>query len=277
MYQKTVLFSIGRIVVLVGIVLWSVFPVFFMVLASFKSPTDVFRFPPSFVFRPTFSNYRVLLREYPQFFSGLWNSGIVSLGAAALTVLVALPAGYALSRYNNRFLSGSAFFMLIVRIYPPIVLTVPLFPVVALLGLTDSRLILVVLYTTFYISLSSWLMKTYMDAVPKELEEAASIDGANAFQRIVRIVIPLSMQGVVATSVFVIIYAWKEFTLAYIFAGSRVRTAPLVLQEMLSPIMVIRWGSLFAAAAVQLLPLVLFVGVVQAYLIRGANEGAVKG
>ena len=277
MYQKTPLFKIFRWTGIVLLLLWAGFPVLFLFISTFKTPLDIFKYPPSVLFKPTLKNFDSLVKDWPQFFGALKNSAIVAFTASTLTVLLAAPAGYALSRYRRRFLDGSAFFMLAVRMYPPIVLTVPLFPVFSRLGLLDSYWVLIILYSTFFISLCSWLMKTYMDEVPIELEEAAAIDGANVFQRLTRVVIPLAIHGIIATAIFVSIFAWKEFTFAYIFTGTNTHTAPIVLDQMLSPITGVTWGPLFAATTTQLTPILLFIWLVQGYLVQGMKTGAVKG
>jgi multiple sugar transport system permease protein len=277
MLQKTPAYRIIRPIALIVLLLWTAFPVLFLFVSAFKHPSVIFRFPPSFLFKPTFINFTEMAREWPSFFRSLRNSAIIAAGASLLTILISAPAGYALSRHRNRFLQGSAFFMLAVRMYPPIVITVPLFPILAQIGLVDSHFVLILLYSTFYVSLSTWLMKTYMDEVPVELEEAAAIDGANAFQRVVRIMIPLSIHGLVATAIFVTIFAWKEYTFAYIFAGTRVYTAPILLHQMLSPVTGVSFGPLFAAASIQLLPILVFIWLVQSYLVKGLRTGAVKG
>ena len=277
MFQKTPLFRVIRVVGLILLLLWTGFPVLFLFLSAFKTPKEIFKYPPSFFFTPTLTNFQSLVADWPQFFKALGNSVIIAFGASLLTILLAAPAGYALSRYRNRFLEGSAFFMLAIRMYPPIVLTIPLFPVLSQIGLVDTYWVLILLYSTFYISLCAWLMKTFMDGVPVELEEAAAIDGANLFQRITKIVIPLSLHGIVSTAIFVTIFAWKEFTFAYIFTGTKTHTAPIVLDQMLSPVTGVTWGPLFAAATTQLLPILIFVWLVQSYLVEGLKTGAVKG
>lgn len=277
MFQKTALFQVLRRVGLAVLLLWACFPVFLIFLSTFKAPKEIFKFPPTLIFKPTLVNFPDMVKDYPVFFKALGNSAIVAFGASVLTVLLSTPAGYALSRYRNRFLEGSAFFMLAVRMYPPIVLSIPLFPALSAAGLVDTYWVLILIYSAFYVSLSSWLMKTYMDEVPIELEEAAIIDGANVFQRALRVVIPLSIHGIVATAIFVTIFAWKEYTLAYIFTGTKTRTAPLVLYEMISPVTNVSWGPLFAASTTQLVPILAFIWMIQSYLVKGLKTGAVKG
>ncbi|HUV08807.1 MAG TPA: carbohydrate ABC transporter permease [Spirochaetia bacterium] len=277
MYQRTRVFRIFRTVGIVVLLFWAAFPVFFMFLSTFKMPKEIFKFPPSLIFKPTLKNFVDLVKDWPIFFKSLGHSAVVAFGASLLAVLLAAPAGYALSRYRNRFLEGSAFFMLAVRMYPPIVLTVPLFPALSAAGLVDTFWVLILLYCTFFISLSSWLMKTYMDEVPIELEEAAAIDGASVFQRVIHVVIPLSIHGIIATAIFVTIFAWKEYMVAYIFTGTNIRTSPLVLYEMLSPVTGVSWGPLFAASTIQLMPILAFIWMVQSYLVQGMKTGGVKG
>jgi len=277
MFQKTPSYRIIRPVGLILLLLFAAFPVFFLFMSAFKTPNEIFRFPPTFVFRPTLENFGKVFTDWSLFMVGMKNSAIIAFGASLLTILIAAPAGYALSRHQNRFLDTSAFFMLAIRMYPPIVVTVPLYPVLAQIGLMDTHWILVLLYCTFFVSLSTWLMKTYMDEVPVELEEAASIDGASAFQRVTKIIIPLSAHGLAATAIFVTIFAWKEYTFAYIFTGTRVQTTPIVLHQMLSPVTGVSFGPLFAAATMQLLPILVFIWLVQSYLVKGMKTGAVKG
>jgi multiple sugar transport system permease protein len=277
MFQKTPLFQVLRRVGLVVLLVWACFPVLLLFLSTFKAPMEIFKYPPTLIFEPTLQNFGDMVRDWPVFFKSLGNSAVVAMGASALTVLLATPAGYALSRYRSRALEGSAFFILAVRMYPPIVLSIPLFPALSAAGLIDTYWVLILIYSAFQVSLSAWLMKTYMDEVPVELEEAAIIDGASVLQRALRVVIPLSIHGIVATAIFVTIFAWKEYTLAYIFTGTKTRTAPLVLEEMISPVTGVSWGPLFAASTTQLLPILLFVWLIQSYLVKGLKTGAVKG
>jgi multiple sugar transport system permease protein len=277
MFQRTKGSQVFRYIGLLLLLFFATFPVFFLFLSSLKMPREIFKFPPTLIFKPTFLNYHDLLKDWPQFFPALLNSLIVAAGASLLTILITAPAGYALSRHRRKFLSISAFFLLIIRMYPPIVITIPLYPIFSVLGLVDSHFLLILLYSTFEISLSTWLMKTYMDEVPVEIEEAASIDGANTFQIATKIIIPLSIHGIIATIIFVSIFAWKEYTFAYIFTSNKAQTAPIILEQMLTPVTKVSWGPLFAAATIQLFPILILLWMVQTYLIRGISAGSVKG
>lgn len=265
-----------RLVLIAIAVLWSGFPVFLVVLSSFKPPREIFAVPPAFIFTPTLQNYASLWEEWPSFFGNLLNSLIVTIGATILTIVVSTLAAYVYSRYRSTLLTASAFFMLFVRMIPPIIVTVPLFPAVNLLNLNDTHFVLIVLYATFFVSLSTWIMKAFIDAIPREIEEAAIMDGAKTFDIVWRVILPLSVHGIVAASIFVFVFSWNEFIFALIFTTRTAKTAPLVISEILGTVEGVDWGILFAAASIQLIPIVVFVIVVQRYVIAGLTSGAVK-
>lgn len=258
-------------------VVWSAFPIFMVVSSSFKTHLDIFAVPPKFLFVPTLDNYRELFHAWPQFVDGLLNSLIITVGATLLTAFVSLIAGYAYSRFQSRLLTASAFFMILVRMLPPIVVTIPLFPVVNQLELNDTHAILIILYAAFFVSLSTWILKSFIDQIPRELEEAAEIEGATLVQRLTKIILPLSVHGMVAACVFVVVFAWNEYMFALVFTSSTAKTAPLVLAEISGSLEGVQWGVLFAAASVQLTPVLVFVLFVQKYIVNGLSAGAVKG
>ncbi len=262
---------------LLAIAFWSAFPIALVVLSSFKPARDIFIFPPTWAFTPTFANYAGLWLRWPDFFRTLGNSLIVTLGATALAVIVSAMAGYVYSRKRNPYLAGSAFFMIFVRLFPPIVVTLPLFPLVNALRLNDTHLILIILYATFFVSMGTMILKAFVDQIPRELDEAAMVDGAGVWSVFWRVILPLSAQGMIAVGVFVFVYAWNEFLFAFIFTTSAAKTAPLVLSEMTGAVDGVEWGVLFAATTVQLVPVLIFVLLAQKYLIAGLTAGATKG
>lgn len=266
-----------RWVLLALVVLWSTVPIVLVVLSSFKIPSRIFEYPPSLVFMPTVENYANLARLWPEFFSTLLNSLIVTAGAGALTLLVSVPAAYAYSRYRSRTLTFSAFLMLAIRMFPPIVITLPLYPVIRYLGLNDTHFVLIFLYSTFFVSLSTWVMKAFIDEIPRELDESAKLDGCNVLQLLAYIILPLARHGLVATSVFVVVFSWKEFLFAFLFTSSTARTAPAVISEMLGSVTGVQWGPLLAAASLQLLPLLVFVLLIQRFIVQGLTVGSTKG
>lgn len=264
----------GLLVALV--VLWSLAPIALVVSASFKPAKIIFDIPPQWLFAPTLDNYAQLWREWPEFFRCLKNSLVVTAGATALTLLASSLAGYVYARGHGRGLAASAFFMIVIRMFPPIVITLPLFPAVNAVGLNDSYTILIVLYAAFFVSLSTWIVKAGIDQLPRELEEAARADGASLAQLLRLVILPLIRPTLIAASVFVLVFAWNEFLFAFIFTTTRAKTAPLILSEMMGSATGVDWGVVFAAATVQLLPVLLFVIVVQKYLVAGLTAGSVK-
>jgi len=260
-----------------AIIVWSVFPIALVVHASLKPARDIFVFPPRWLVAPTFENYLGLWQRWPEFFGNLVNSLIVTLGATLLAVVCSGLAGYVYSRFRSRLLTVSAFFLIFVRLIPPIVITLPLFPVVNALRLQDTHLILILLYATFFVSLGTMVMKAFIDQIPRELDEAALVDGASRLQIVTRVIAPIAAQGLIAASVFVFVFAWNEFLFAFIFTTTRAKTAPLVLSEIAGAVDGVEWGVLFAATTVQLVPVLIFVILVQKYLIAGLTAGATKG
>jgi len=266
-----------RMLALALVLIWSGFPILLLLFSSLRAPRDIFATGGAFAFNPTLQNYVNLWNRWPDFFNNLINSVIVALGATALTLVVSFLAGYVYSRRDGRLLTASAFFMILVRLLPPIVITLPLFPAINWLMLNDTKLVLVLLYSAFFLSLGTWIMKAFIDQLPRELEEAAAMDGATLFQTLWRIVLPLSYAGLIATSVFIMVFAWNDFLFAFIFTAVDAKTAPLVISEMVGAIDGVDWGILFAAATLQLVPILVFVLLVQKYLIAGLAAGTVKG
>lgn len=274
--MKEGLRSGGKALLLVLVVLWSLAPIALIVMASFKPARLIFEVPPRWLFEPTLDNYRLLVNEWPEFFRCLKNSLIVTAGATLLTVIVSSLAGYVYSRHHGRGLAASAFFMIVIRMFPPIVISLPLFPVVNALHLNDSYTILILLYAAFFVSLSTWIVKAGIDQLPRELEEAAKVDGATLSQMLRRVILPLIAPTLVAASVFVLVFAWNEFLFAFIFTTTRAKTAPLILSEMMGAATGVDWGVVFAAATVQLVPVLVFVVLAQKYLVAGLTAGSVK-
>jgi len=277
MAELTLRQKLVRTILVLMVVIWSGFPIFLVVLSSFKDVRDIFAVPPTFFFTPTLDNYRRLAQLWPEFFVNMKNSLIITIGATLVTIVISSMAGYVYSRYSSRVLTGSAFFMLFVRMMPPIIITLPLFPWVNHAGMSDTHILLILLYATFFVSLGTWIMRAFIDQIPKELEEAAFVDGANLAQTLVKVVLPLAAQGIVAASIFVLVFSWNEFIFALIFTTRDAKTAPLTIAEILSTADGVEWGILFAAASIQLAPILAFVILVQRHVVAGLQAGAIKG
>jgi multiple sugar transport system permease protein len=266
-----------RALAFAAIAVWSLFPIVLIVSSSFKPGIDIFASPPKFLFSPTLAHYAELFRLWPEFARTLGNSLVITLGATLLTVTLSSLAGWVYARHQGRALTASAFFMVVIRMFPPIVITLPLFPMVNMLRLNDTHLILILLYSAFFVSLGTWIMKAFIAQVPRELEEAAEVDGATVWQLLRRVVLPLTLPGMTAAAVFIFIFAWNEFLFAFVFTTTKAKTAPLIISEMLGSATGVDWGAVFAAATIQLLPIIVFVTLLQRHLIAGLTAGATKG
>lgn len=218
-----------------------------------------------------------MFREWPAFADSIKNSLVVSAGSTLATVAICLFAGYGYARFEGRLLRASEVFLVGIRMLPPIVITVPLFPAVNLLNLADTWLVLIIIYTTFYVSLGTLIMNSFIAQIPRELDDAARVDGAGTVQIVTRIIAPIAMSGLIAVGIFVFIYAWNEFIFAFIFTSTNARTGPLMVSEMLGALDGIRWGVVFAAVTLQIAPVLLLVSLAQRYIISGLTSGSVKG
>ena len=259
------------------LIVWSAFPIVLVVASSLKPARDIFVYPPRWLFEPTFANYAGLVTRWPDFFRNLLNSAIVAVFATLLAIVASALAAFVYSRFRSRALTLTAFFMIFIRLIPPIVITLPLFPAVNALALNDTHLILILLYATFFVSLGTLVLRAFVDQIPRELDEAAMVDGAGPFAVFRRVILPLCAQGMVAVGVFVLVYAWNEFLFAFIFTTTKAKTAPLTLSEMTGAVDGVEWGVLFAATTLQLLPIMAIVIAAQKYLIAGLTAGATKG
>ena len=266
---RTVLFGV--------LIIWSAFPILYIVLSSFKQQKEIFKFPPDLIFTPTIDHYVALVSKWDGFFPTLLNSLIIAVGATVLACVTSILSGFVYSRYNNRFLAGSVIYLIAIRLLPPIVVTLPLFPLVDALKLSDTHIVLVVLYAAFWVSMCTMIMKTFIDKIPRTLDEAAIVDGATTLQSLLRVIMPLALQGVAACAIFVFIFSWNEYLFALIFTTQHAKTAPLIISEVMDSVSGTNWGVLFAGVTVQLLPVTLLVMFAQRFLIAGLTAGSVKG
>ncbi|PKL13947.1 MAG: carbohydrate ABC transporter permease [Spirochaetae bacterium HGW-Spirochaetae-8] len=275
-YTKSLLFTLLIIV----IVFWSSGPIFVAIASSFKSNKDIFTYKPVIIFKPVLENYIKLVSDWPVFFKALRNS-IVATGLSILTVLLlALPAAYSFSRRYCRGFKSVSLFLIIVRMFPPIVITIPLYPIFRSLGLIDTPWALILVFTAFQLSISVMLLKAFIDSVPIELEEQASIDGCTGISTFFKIILPLLWPGIIAIIIFVAIFSWNDFTFSFLLTGVKAKTAPVVIGEMqglLGTGSTMTWGMMFAASTIQFLPMLIFIWLTQKKLIGGYMLGSVKG
>lgn len=265
-----------QFLLLLIIIVFAVFPVFLIFLNSLKDPLDLWTYPPKLFSRLSFDNFIHLFQDNKRFISSLYNSIIVTAGALILTLLIAFPIAFSFSRYKSRFLRFPALFLLLMRMFPPIVITIPLYPFFRKLGLIDNHLSLILINTAFSLSLAVFMMKTFIDEIPIELEESAMVEGCTKWQAFVKVTLPLVLAGVTAIAIFVAIGVWNEYTFAYIFTSNSAVTAPVVITTIKSDVMGVNWGALFASCVLHLLPMLIMVIVIHKYLIKGIASGAIK-
>jgi multiple sugar transport system permease protein len=278
MKARAPLVAAARVLAVAVVLLWSLGPIAMIAFAAFTPERDIFASGRSLLaWRPTFEHFIGLWTRWGDFFTALRNSFIITAGATLFAVAVSTLAGYGYSRWRSVFLARSAFALIALRLLPPIVTTLPLFPIVNALGLNDTHAVLIILYAAFFVSLGTMVMRTFIDQIPRELDEAAHVDGAGPWQVLRRVILPLSAHGMVAVAIFVIVYAWNEFLFAFIFTTRRAKTMSLVMSEMIGSLDGVEWGVLFAATTVQLLPVLVFVVLCQRQLIEGLTAGATKG
>jgi len=277
--KRSPLIEVARWAALLLITIWCFGPILIILFSSFKPEKEIFTYVPHLLFHPVIDNYTALIRDWPSFWIALKNSLIVVTGSSALVILASLPAAYSYSRMKAKGLSVTALFIIAVRMFPPIVITIPLYPLFQRFGLIDTPLALILVYSAFQVSLSTWILKSFIDSVPRELEEAAWVDGCTRSQSFVRIVMPVIAPGLVAATIFVCLFAWNDFMFALLFTGTNAKTTPVLISEMLGAVGEggINWGTVFAAASIQLLPILTFIWIIQKRLVQGMTIGAVKG
>jgi len=226
--------------------------------------------------RMTLDNFVfVLLKSsFPTFFR---NSIVVSLGTAAIVTVIAAGAGYAFSRFRFRGRYGVMFILLLTQMFPLVMLIAPIYRLMAPLGLTDNLLGLIVVYTAFNTPFASFLMQSFFDGIPKDLEEAAMIDGCSRLAALRRVILPLTLPGLGATLGFVFTAAWSELLFALMLINSdSQKTFAVGLLTFVTKFSV-DWGQMMAACVLALIPAVLFFLFIQRYLVQGLTAGAVKG
>jgi multiple sugar transport system permease protein len=255
-------------------------PIYWIVATSFKEYGDILARPPKFIFAPTLRNYVTLLfsgeglRATP-FSARLLNSVIIASFSTVFAVALGTMTAYAFSRFRTRGQNDWQFFILSTRMLPPVVVVIPIFLMYRALGLFDTHVGLIVLYTAFNVSFAVWLLKGFMDEIPKEYEEAALVDGYSRLQAFVRIVLPQAVAGIAATSVFCLITAWNEFAFALVLTQKAAQTAPPFIPSVVGS-GATEWGRIAAGTVVFLLPVAIFTFLMRKHLLRGATFGALK-
>jgi multiple sugar transport system permease protein len=257
-----------RLVAIAAAVVVAVLPLLWVVLASFKGAADVSQLPPRLVFEPTLENYRRVLDA--GFFSFFRNSVVVTLAAVALSVGLGVPAAYGFSRLRVPAARLLLLFVLSIRFVPYIVFAVPLFVIMVRLQLVGTHIGLIVVYILINLPLVVWLMKSFFDDIPHDIDDAAAVDGANRLQSFAFVVLPSAAAGVACVTILSFIFTWNEYLLALVLSGRAAQTLPVVLTRFLGGMEdPVRWGLLSASSVTVLAPVVLVTLLVHRYIRAG--------
>jgi multiple sugar transport system permease protein len=285
-------------------------PVFWMAATAFKSRSDAVSAPPKVFFQPSLEGFiglltqrrqvtvaqgledikkdpnlkwydRVMLNRGQQivgtseYVGYLKNSAITAGVSTILSVVFGLFAAYAFSRFKIAGKGDLLFFILSTRMLPPVVVTIPIFLLYRQLGLYDTTIGLIILYTVFNLSFSVWLLQGFIDEIPREYEEAALVDGYSRLQAFFKVVLPQTITGLAATTVFCLIFAWNEYAFAVMLTAQNARTAPPSIPSVLGT-GGIEWAQIAAGAMGFLIPVAIVTFALRNYLLRGVTFGAVR-
>jgi ABC-type glycerol-3-phosphate transport system permease component len=255
---------------------FSLFPIAWIMLTSVKKEQHIFSIPPRVFVWPDFSSYsKFLSLDSESALPFLWNSLFIAVVTTVLTLVISSLAAYAFSRYRFSWSGKLLVLMLATRLLPPVTAIVPLYLVFRYMQILDTKFVLIIVYTALNIPFATWLMKAFFDGIPKDLEEAAAMDGCGALRTLVRVTFPLASSGMAATSIFVFLLAWNEFMFAFMLTSVKVRTMPVRLAETIGEMQVF-WQDMATLATMIMLPALLVGFFMQRYLIRALTAGAVK-
>ncbi len=281
-------------------------PLLWIIATGFKSSSDAIAYPPKVLFQPTLEGYVNLFttqtRQTPEFLAEnpptTWyeeivhgkgnviagpsrygerfmNSVIIGFGATFLSVVLGTLAAYAFSRYRIPLKDDLLFFILSTRMMPPIAVAIPIFLMFRNLGLSDTHLGMILLYTAVNLSLAVWLLKGFIDEIPREYEEAALIDGYTRFQAFVKVVLPQATTGIAATAIFCLIFSWNEYAFAVLLTSGTAQTAPPFIPTIIG-VGGQDWPAVAAGATIFLVPVMVFTILLRKHLLRGITFGAVR-
>ncbi len=277
MTGKRIVSIVAHRLAILTYVVFALFPLYWLLKVSVTPNkllySEGIRMWPS---RTSFEHFEFVLKhsEFPTFFK---NSLIVSGSTAIIVTVLASLAGYAMSRFNFRGKYWIVTLMLLTQMFPLVMLVAPIFKILSPMGLTNSLTGLVIVYTAFNVPFATFLMQSFFDGIPKDLEEAAMIDGATQFVAFRQIILPLTLPGIAATLGFVFTAAWSELLFSLmLISGNDAATFPVGLLSFVSKFSV-DFGQMMAAGVLALIPACLFFLLIQRYLVQGLTAGAVKG
>jgi multiple sugar transport system permease protein len=277
--KRSLLLRIASIAAIAVALVITLFPVYWIAGNSFKYDIDIFSVPPQwYPANPTLKHYYAAFVERP-FLRYALNSFIIAVFTTIVSLVLGTMAGYALARfqYPGRWRYHVSFWILSTRMMPPIVTIIPLYIAFNYLNLLNTKTAVVIAYTAFNLPFATWMMKSYFQDLPVELEEAAMVDGDTRWGAFLRVALPLARPGLAATAIFCLIISWNEFLLALVLTlTERSQTLPIGIAGRVTQYNTY-WGEISATGFMACVPIMIFAFIVQKHLVRGLSFGAVKG
>lgn len=250
------------------------FPIFWMILTSFKTELNAFATPPQFIFTPTLENY-LHIQERSDYFHFAWNSVVISFSATLLCMMIAVPAAYSMAFYETKRTKGTLLWMLSTKMLPPVGVLMPIYLMAKTFGLLDSRLALIIIYTLINLPIVVWMVYTYFKDIPREILEAARLDGATLGQEMLRVLLPISKGGLASTMLLSLILCWNEAFWSLNLTSSSAAPLTALIASYSSPEGLF-WAKLSAVSTLACAPILIFGWISQKQLVRGLSFGAVK-
>lgn len=270
--KRSLLSKILLTLLILVIVVPMIFPFFWMLISSFKTQVDIISWPPKLLFVPTLDNYAKVFEEQ-DFLKYFLNSTIVGVTAIAFSLLLGLPAAYSIARFKQRRLS---LLILLARLMPGISFLMPWYIIFSRLGLMDSHIALILSHMLITLPVVVWIMATYFESIPVELDESGMVDGAPRQRVFLQIVLPLSGPGVVTATTLSFIFSWNNFMFSQVLSMEKTKTLPIAIYNFVSYAEV-DWGGVMAAAVSIIAPAIVLTMIFQKYVVKGLTMGAVKG
>lgn len=277
-YRNNLTIIIKKIIfalVVLNILLFFLSPLLWLISTSFKNFVDAFALPPKLIFTPTLENYQKVLGN-GDFFQALKNTLTISSTTTLISIIVGVPAAYAIDAFTFKRKKNVIFFVLSTRIAPPIMSLLPMYIVYRNIGLLGTKTGLIIMYLLICLPLTIWLMPAYFKEIPGELREAAIIDGCNEFQVFRLVILPLVKSSVAAVAILCVVFTWNEFLIALVMSNKDSQTLSVLVTSFMT-FQGTEWGPLAAAGTLIMLPMIIFGFFVQKYFAKGMVSGAVKG
>lgn len=250
------------------------FPILWMVMTSFKTEIDAFATPPLFFFHPTLENY-IHIQERSDYLHFAWNSVAISFSATILSLLIAVPAAYSMAFYETKRTKQTLLWMLSTKMLPPVGVLMPIYLLAKGAGMLDSKLGLIIIYTLVNLPIVVWMVYTYFKDIPRDILEAARLDGATLLQEMLRVLLPISKGGLASTVLLSLILCWNEAFWSLNLTSSQAAPLTALIASYSSPEGLF-WAKLSAVSTLACAPILIFGWISQKQLVRGLSFGAVK-